>query len=245
MRYKPFGRGTGLRVSELALGCGTFGTRWGYGSAPDEAKRVFDGYVEAGGNFLDTADSYQEGQSEELVGQFIKGRRDDFVLATKFTLSPRSNSPLLAVGNSRKNMMSSVEASLERLKTDRIDLYWVHMPDGVTSSEELVRGLDDLVRSGKVLYVGLSDFPAWRVARAVTIAELRGWAPIVGLQIEYSLVERTPDRELLPMAQGFGLGVVGWSPLGGGLLSASTVAASRGAQPTSGGSFTRKMTGAR
>ena len=219
MRYKPFGRGTGLRVSELALGCGTFGTRWGYGSAPDEAKRVFDGYVEAGGNFLDTADSYQEGQSEELVGQFIKGRRDDFVLATKFTLSPRSNSPLLAVGNSRKNMMSSVEASLERLKTDRIDLYWVHMPDGVTSSEELVRGLDDLVRSGKVLYVGLSDFPAWRVARAVTIAELRGWAPIVGLQIEYSLVERSPDRELLPMAQGFGLGVVGWSPLGGGLLS--------------------------
>jgi aryl-alcohol dehydrogenase-like predicted oxidoreductase len=219
MRYKPFGRGTGLRVSELALGCGTFGTRWGYGSAPDEAKRVFEGYVEAGGNFLDTADSYQVGQSEELVGEFIAGRRDDFVLATKFTLGLRQDSKLLAVGNNRRNMILSVEASLKRLNTDRIDLYWVHMPDGVTSSEELMRGLDDLVRSGKVLYVGLSDFPAWRVARAATIAELRGWAPIIGLQIEYSLVERTPDRELLPMAQGFGLGVVGWSPLGGGLLS--------------------------
>jgi aryl-alcohol dehydrogenase-like predicted oxidoreductase len=219
MRYKLFGRGTGLRVSELALGCGTFGTRWGYGSEPAEAKQVFDGYVAAGGNFLDTADSYQVGQSEELVGQFITGRRDDFVLATKFTLGLRPGSPLLAVGNSRKTMVSSVEASLKRLNTDRIDLYWVHMADGVTSSEEIVRGLDDLVRSGKVLYIGLSDFPAWRVARAATIAELRGWAPIVGLQIEYSLVERTPDRELLPMAQGLGLGVVGWSPLGGGLLS--------------------------
>ncbi|HEY0341162.1 MAG TPA: aldo/keto reductase [Steroidobacteraceae bacterium] len=219
MRYKLFGRGTGLRVAELALGCGTFGTRWGYGSEPEEARRVFDGYVEAGGNFLDTADGYQAGQSEELVGQFIAGRRDDFVLATKFTLGARPNSPLLAVGNSRKNMVSSVEASLKRLNTDRIDLYWVHMPDGVTSGEELVRGLDDLVRAGKVLYVGLSDFPAWRVARAATIAELRGWAPIIGLQIEYSLVERTPERELLPMAQGLGLGIVGWSPLGGGLLS--------------------------
>jgi aryl-alcohol dehydrogenase-like predicted oxidoreductase len=202
MRYKLFGRGTGLRVSELALGCGTFGTRWGYGSEPEEARRVFDGYVEAGGNFLDTADSYQVGQSEELVGQFIAGRRDDFVLATKFTLGIRPDSSLLAVGNSRKNMVRSVEASLKRLNTDRVDLYWVHMPDAVTSSEEIVRGLDDLVRSGKVLYVGLSDFPAWRVARAATIAELRGWAPIVGLQIEYSLVERTPDRELLPMALG-------------------------------------------
>jgi aryl-alcohol dehydrogenase-like predicted oxidoreductase len=219
MRYKLFGRGTGLRVSELALGCGTFGTRWGYGSEPAEARQVFDGYVEAGGNFLDTADSYQVGQSEELVGQFITGRRDDFVLATKFTLGLRPGSPLLAVGNSRKNMVRSVEASLKRLNTDRIDLYWVHMPDGVTSSEEIVRGLDDLVRSGKVLYVGLSDFPAWRVARAATIAEVRGWASIVGLQIEYSLVERTPDRELLPMAHGLGLGIVGWSPLGGGLLS--------------------------
>jgi aryl-alcohol dehydrogenase-like predicted oxidoreductase len=219
MRYKLFGRGTGLRVSELALGTGTFGTRWGYGSGPDEARRVFDGYVEAGGNFLDTADTYQMGQSEELVGQFITGRRDDFVLATKFTLGVRPDSPLLAVGNNRKSMVRSVEASLMRLNTDRIDLYWVHMPDGVTSSEELMRGLDDLVRAGKVLYVGLSDFPAWRVARAATIAELRGWAPVVGLQTEYSLVERTPDRELLPMAQALGLGIVGWSPLGGGLLS--------------------------
>jgi aryl-alcohol dehydrogenase-like predicted oxidoreductase len=126
---------------------------------------------------------------------------------------------LLNVGNSRKTMVRSVEASLRRLNTDHIDLYWVHMPDGDTSVEEIMRGLDDLVRSGKVLYIGFSDFPAWRVARAATLAELRGWAPVIGLQTEYSLVERTPDRELLPMAQALGLGVVGWSPLGGGLLS--------------------------
>ncbi|MDB5818182.1 MAG: aldo/keto reductase family protein, partial [Rhizobacter sp.] len=178
MRYKLFGRGTGLRVSELALGCGMFGTRWGYGAEPAEAQRMFDAYVDAGGNFIDTADSYQVGQSEELLGGFMSSRRDDLVLATKFTLGGDAASGLLAVGNSRKAMLRSVEMSLRRLKTDRIDLLWVHMPDGVTSSEELMRGLDDLVRSGKVLYLGLSDFPAWRVARAATIAELRGWAPL-------------------------------------------------------------------
>jgi aryl-alcohol dehydrogenase-like predicted oxidoreductase len=141
------------------------------------------------------------------------------VLASKFTLSGRPNAGLLAVGNSRKTMAASLEASLKRLKTDRIDLYWVHMADGVTASEEIVRGLDDLVRAGKILYVGLSDFPAWRVARAATIAEFRGWAPVVGLQMEYSLVERTPDRELIPLGQALGLGMLGWSPLGGGLLT--------------------------
>ena len=219
MRYKLFGKGTGLRVSELVLGCGLFGTKWGYGAEPEEARRMFDLYVEAGGNFIDTADGYQLGQSEELLGQFLPGHRDDIVLATKFTMGADANGGLLRVGNSRKAMMRSVEASLRRLGTDRIDLLWAHMTDGITSSEELMRGLDDLVRSGKVLYVGLSDFPAWRVARAATIAELRGWAPLVGLQIEYSLVERTPDRELLPMAKAMGLGTVGWSPLGGGLLT--------------------------
>jgi len=219
MRHKLFGKGTGLRVSELALGCGLFGTRWGYGAEPEEARRMFDMYVDAGGTFIDTADSYQAGQSEELIGSFLTGHRENLVLATKFTLGGDPTPRLLSVGNNRRNLFSSVEASLRRLRTDRIDLLWVHMPDGTTSSDELMQGLNDLVRAGKVLYVGLSDFPAWRVARAATIAELRGWAPVVGLQIEYSLVERSPDRELLPMGKALGLGIVGWSPLGGGLLT--------------------------
>lgn len=219
MRYKLFGRGTGLKVSELALGAGLFGTRWGYGAEPADAKTMLDAYLDAGGNFIDTADSYEFGESEELLGGFLAGRREHVVLATKFTNGATASPTLTTVGNSRRVMVQSVEASLKRLKTDRIDLLWVHMPDDVTSSEEIMRGLDDLVRSGKVVYVGLSDFPAWRVARAATIAELRGWSPVIGLQVEYSLVARTPDRELLPMAHALGLGTVGWSPLGGGLLT--------------------------
>jgi aryl-alcohol dehydrogenase-like predicted oxidoreductase len=219
MRYKLFGRGTGLRVTELALGAGLFGTRWGYGAEPDEARKIFDVYLDAGGNFIDTADSYEFGQSEELLGGFLDGRREDVVLATKVTLGAAAQPTILGVGNSRLNLVRSVEASLCRLRTDRIDLLWVHMPDTVTSTDEIMRALDDLVRSGKILYIGLSDFPAWRVSRAATLAELRGWAPVIGLQTEYSLVERTPDRELLPMAKAFGLGVVAWSPLGGGLLT--------------------------
>ena len=201
MRYRLFGRGTGLRVSELALGAGTFGTRWGYGAQPADAKRILDAYLDAGGNFIDTADGYQFGEAEELLGQFLPGRRNDIVLATKFTRGAAPKPGLTTVGNSRRVMIDAVEASLKRLQTDRIDLLWVHMPDAVTSSEEIMRGLDDLVRAGKVVYLGFSDFPAWRVARAATIAELRGWAPLAGIQVEYSLAERTPDRELLPMAQ--------------------------------------------
>lgn len=219
MRYKLFGGYSGLRISEYALGAGTFGTGWGYGSDPNEARRIFDRYAERGGNFIDTADFYQFGESERLVGDFVGSNRDDFVLATKFSLGPSVQPSLMTTGNSRKAMIRAVEESLARLKTDRIDLLWVHMPDGVTPIEEIVRGLDNLVRAGKVIYTGLSDFPAWRVARAATICELRGWAPLVGLQIEYSLVERTADRELLPMARALGLGTVAWSPLGGGLLT--------------------------
>lgn len=219
MRYKLFGRGSGLRVSELALGAGTFGTRWGYGAEPEDARRMLDAYLAAGGNFVDTADGYQFGEAEELLGAFLAGRRNEVVLATKFTTSSVAAPALTQVGNGRRVMIDAVEASLKRLRTDRIDLLWVHMPDGVTSSEEIMRGLDDLVRAGKVVHLGLSDFPAWRVARAATIAELRGWAPLAAIQIEYSLAERTPDRELLPMAQALGLGVAGWSPLGGGLLT--------------------------
>jgi aryl-alcohol dehydrogenase-like predicted oxidoreductase len=198
---------------------GTFGTSWGYGSDPNEARRVFDRYTEKGGNFIDTADFYQFGESEKLVGDFVGSSRDDFVLATKFSLGAAVQASLATTGNSRKVMIRSVEESLKRLKTDRVDLLWVYMPDGITSVEEIVRGLDHLVHAGKIIYAGLSDFPAWRVARAATICELRGWAPLVGLQIEFSLVERTVDRELLPMARALGLGTVAWSPLGGGLLT--------------------------
>jgi aryl-alcohol dehydrogenase-like predicted oxidoreductase len=219
MRYKLFGKNTGLRVSELVLGAGNFGTRWGHGAEPDEARRIFDAYAHAGGNFIDTANGYQFGQSEEILGDLLAGRREDFVLATKFSMRADAHSGILTTGNSRKAMVASVEASLKRLKTDRIDLYWAHMSDGVTPVEELVRGFDDLVRAGKILYAGLSDFPAWRVARAATIAELRGAVPIAGLQVEHSLVERTTELELLPAGQALGLGVVAWSPLGGGMLT--------------------------
>ncbi len=219
MRYKLFGKHTGLRVSELVLGAGNFGTRWGHGGEPDEARRIFEIYAEAGGNFIDTANGYQFGQSEEILGDLLAGKRDDFVLATKFTMQTDPGSGILATGNSRKSMISSVEASLKRLKTDRIDLLWAHMSDGVTPIDELVRGFDDLVRAGKILYAGLSDFPAWRVARAATIAELRGVAPIAGIQVEHSLVERSTEQELLPAGQALGLGVVAWSPLGGGMLT--------------------------
>jgi aryl-alcohol dehydrogenase-like predicted oxidoreductase len=219
MRYKLFGKHTGLRVSELVLGTGSFGTRWGHGSEQDEASRMLDAYADAGGNFIDTADSYQFGESEEILGRLLVGRRNEFVLATKFSQSAQANAGLLVTGNSRKAMVASLEASLKRLNTDHVDLYWVHYADGVTPMEEIVRGFDDLVRAGKILYAGLSDFPAWRVSRAATIAELRGSIPIAGLQVEHSLVERTTEQELLPMGEALGLGVVAWSPLGGGMLT--------------------------
>lgn len=219
MRYGIFGSHTGLPVSEIVLGTGVFGTRWGHGAEPHEALRILNRYAEAGGNFIDTSNNYQFGQSEELLGEFLKKRRDQFVLATKFSQNAMPNSSMLATGNSRLAMVSSVEASLKRLKTDRIDLYWVHYPDNVTPSEEIVRGFDDLARAGKILFAGLSNFPAWRVARAATIAEMRGTLPIAALQVEHSLVERTTEQELLPMGRALGLGLVTWSPLGGGLLS--------------------------
>jgi aryl-alcohol dehydrogenase-like predicted oxidoreductase len=219
MRYKLFGSHSGLRVSELVLGTGNFGTRWGHGTEPDEAGRILDAYANAGGNFIDTANGYQFGQSEEILGDLLAGRRDEFVLATKFTMRTDDSSGILVTGNSRKAMIASVEASLKRLKTDRIDLYWAHVSDGVTPVEEIVRGFDDLVRAGKILYAGLSDFPAWRVSRAATIAELRGAAPIAGLQVEHSLVERSTEHELLPAGHALGLGIVAWSPLGGGMLT--------------------------
>lgn len=219
MKYTTFGRKSGLRVSELALGTGNFGTGWGYGSSKAEAKAVFDAYVAAGGNFIDTADNYQVGQSEQMVGEFIASNRDHFVVATKYTLGMAPNSGLSQTGNSRKNMIRSVEESLKRLNTDRIDLLWAHFDDGMTPMDEILRAFDDLSRSGKILYAGLSNFPAWRISRADTLAELKGYAPLIGIQLEHSLLERSADRELLPMVEALGLGAALWSPLGGGALT--------------------------
>jgi aryl-alcohol dehydrogenase-like predicted oxidoreductase len=217
MRYRLLGN-SGLRVSEAALGTMTFGEEWGWGTAKDESRKVYDAFREAGGNFMDTANFYTNGTSETFLGEFMQGHRQSVVLATKYTNSAPGTDPN-AAGNHRKNMMQAVEASLKRLKTDFIDLYWVHIWDQITPVEEVMRGLDDLVRQGKVLYVGISDAPAWWIAQANTLAQLRGWSPFVGLQIEYSLIERTVERELIPMAKALNLGLTAWSPLSGGVLS--------------------------
>lgn len=217
MRYKLLGN-SGLRVSELCLGTMTFGDDWGWGSSEEESRKVFDAFVEAGGNFIDTADLYTNGTSERFLGEFIASDRERIVLATKYTNSAPGTDPN-AGGNQRKNMMQSVEASLKRLKTDYIDLYWLHVWDFMTPVDEVMRAFDDLVRQGKVLYIGISDAPAWIVSRANTLAELCGWTRFVGLQVEYSLIERTPERELLPMARELDLGVTAWSPLAGGILT--------------------------
>src|SRR6185436_12494134 len=217
MRYKLFGR-TGLRVSELALGTMTFGEDWGWGASEETSRSIFDTYAAAGGNFIDTACNYTNGTSEKFVGEFIAADRDHFVVATKYTLTSRQADPN-AGGNHRKNMVHSVEASLRRLNTPMIDLLWLHMWDGVTPIEEVMRALDDLVRAEKVLYVGISDTPAWVIARANMLADLRGWSPFVGLQAPYSLADRSLERELLPMARALELAVTPWGLLEGGELT--------------------------
>jgi aryl-alcohol dehydrogenase-like predicted oxidoreductase len=208
---------SGLRVSELALGAMTFGAKdWGVDEK--ESRCVYDGFREAGGNFIDTANLYSQGRSETYLGEFMADERERIVLATKYTGATRSRD-VNASGNSRKNMMDAVHASLNRLCTDYIDLYWVHARDFTTPIEEVMRGLDDLVRQGKVLYVGISDTPAWEVSRANMLAELRGWSAFVGLQIRYSLLDRTAERDLLPMARTLDLTVTPWDTLGSGILS--------------------------
>jgi aryl-alcohol dehydrogenase-like predicted oxidoreductase len=217
MKYRLLGN-SGLRVSEAALGTMTFGDDWGWGAAKDEARKVYDAFREAGGNFIDTANLYTNGTSESFLGEFIQGHRQSLVMATKYSLATPGTDPN-AAGNQRKNMVQAVEASLKRLQTDYIDLYWVHMWDQMTPVEEVMRALDDLVRAGKVLYTGISDAPAWWIAQANTLAHLRGWSPFIGLQIEYSLIERTVERELIPMAKALNIGVTAWSPLAGGVLT--------------------------
>ena len=217
MKYRLLGK-SGLRVSELCLGTMTFGEEWGWGSSKDEARKIYDAFREVGGNFVDTANIYTNGTSESFLGEFLKDHRESVVVATKYTNAAPGSDPN-AAGNQRKNMVQAVEASLKRLQTDYIDLYWVHIWDQITPVEEVMRGLDDLVRQGKVLYVGISDAPAWWIAQANTLASLRGWSPFVGLQIEYSLIERTVERELIPMAKALNLGVTAWSPLSSGVLT--------------------------
>ncbi|RSN55235.1 aldo/keto reductase [Amycolatopsis sp. WAC 04182] len=215
--YRLLGR-SGLRVSPLALGAATFGTEWGWGAHQDEARELFDTYVERGGNFIDTANTYTNGSSERLLGEFARDNRESLVLATKYTTLRRPGDPNSG-GGQRKSLFASVEASLRRLNTDYLDLLYLHLWDFTTPVEEILRGMDDLVRQGKILYVAISNAPAWEISRMQAIADLRGWTPLVALQIEYNLIERTGERDLIPMAREMGLGVVPWSPLAGGVLT--------------------------
>ncbi len=217
MRYKLLGR-SGLRVSELCLGTMTFGEDWGWGASKAECRKIFDAFADAGGNFVDTSINYTNGTAEQFVGEFIAPERDRFVVSTKYSLSTRRGDPN-AGGNHRKNMRQSVELSLKRLNTDHIDLYWLHMWDYTTPVEEVIRAFDDLVRSGKVLHVGLSDTPAWVISSANTLADLRGWSRCVAVQVEYNLLLRSAERDLLPMAQAFDMAVLAFGLLEGGSLT--------------------------
>jgi aryl-alcohol dehydrogenase-like predicted oxidoreductase len=217
MRYKLLGR-TGLRVSEVCLGTMTFGPDWGWGADHDESRAMFDAFADAGGNFIDTANRYTNGTSETYVGEFIAKERERFVVATKYTLSRDASDPN-AAGNHRKSLVESLEASLRRLGTDYVDVYWAHIWDPHTPIEEMMRALDDQVRAGKILYVGISDAPAWVVSRANTLAEAQGWTPFCAIQSQYSLVERSAERELLPMSQNLDIAFTAWAALGAGLLS--------------------------
>lgn len=214
--YRLLGR-SGLRVSPLSLGTMTFGMP-GWGTDDAEAERMVNRYREAGGNFIDTANFYANGESERMVGKLVADHRQQMVIATKYSLSMRPGDPN-ACGNHRKNLVQAVEDSLKRLQTDYIDLLYLHLWDNRTPVEEILRGFDDLVRAGKIVYAGISDTPAWQISRMQAIADLRGWAPLVALQVPYNLAERSVEREFMPMALEMGLGVLPWSPLAGGVLS--------------------------
>ncbi|PTY03830.1 aldo/keto reductase [Opitutaceae bacterium EW11] len=221
MKYKLLGR-SGLRVSELCLGCSTFGVNWGpIGSDLAESRRVFDTFASAGGNFLDTSNKYQEGQSEEFVGEFIQGNRDYWVVGTKFSLvdGMKDGADPNACGNHRKNLVRSVEGSLKRLKTDYIDLLWLHMWDYTTPIEEIICSLTDLVRSGKVRYIGASNFPAWWIVKANAFSQHHALSPFVATQVEYALTERSLEPEFLPMCHEEDVALCAWSPLGGGMCT--------------------------
>lgn len=227
MNYKLLGR-SGLKVSELSLGTMGFGTEGGWGADKDASFAIMDAYANAGGNFLDTANMYKLGTSERIIGEYLTGNdRDFFVLATKYSLKDNTTNPN-ASGNNRKNMMRSVEESLKRLKTDFIDLFYLHIWDDLTPIDEVMRGMDDLVRQGKVNYIAISDTPAWIISKGNTLAELMGWSQFVALQVEYSLIARTPERDLIPMAKHFGMTVTPWAPLGGGVLTGKYIRGEQG-----------------
>ncbi len=218
MKYKLLGR-SGLKVSELCLGTMGFGTEGGWGADRATSFDILDAYADAGGNFLDTANIYKLGTSEKIIGDYLAMHdRDYFVVATKYTLKDNTTNPN-ASGNNRKNMMRSVEESLKRLKTDFIDVLYLHIWDDITPIDEVLRGLDDLIRQGKINYAAISDTPAWMVAKGNTLAELMGWSQFIALQVEYSLIQRTPERELIPMARHYGMTVTPWAPLAGGALT--------------------------
>ena len=213
MKHKLFGRNTGLFGSEVILGTASFGTRKGHGTDPEEARKILSAYADAGGNFIDTSDRYQYGESEELVGKFIENQRDNFIICTKYTQTSEINPNISNTGNHRKAMRQAVESSLKRLKTDYIDVYMPHFDDGITPIDEIIRGMEDLVKSGKVLYAGLTNFPAWKVSAIAVSTKLSA------VQIEYNLLQRTADREFIPMAEQFGLAAMMYSPLAGGALT--------------------------
>jgi aryl-alcohol dehydrogenase-like predicted oxidoreductase len=214
MKYKLLGMHTGLPASELILGAASFGERRGYGADANEIPKILTAYANAGGNFIDVADQYQLGEAEEIIGKFIGSQRHNFIICTKYTRSSETNPSPANLGNHRKAMRQAVDASLKRLNTDYIDIYMPHYDDGITPTEEVARGLEDLLKAGKVLYTGLANFPAWKAAA------IAGAIPVAALQIEYNLVQRTAERELMPLAKHFGLGTMIYSPLAGGLLTA-------------------------
>lgn len=214
----------------MCLGTMGFGQEWKWGADYETSKAIYDAYRQAGGNFIDTANRYTEGTSERWLGEFMATERHHVVLATKYSLRDGAGDPNFA-GNHRKNLMRSVEDSLRRLNTDFIDLLWLHAWDGLTPVEEVMRALDDLVAQGKVHYLGISDTPAWIVSQANTLAELRGWTRFVALQVEYSLLQRTPERDLMPMAKAFEMAVTPWAPLAGGALTGKYLRGEAGRLP--------------
>lgn len=221
---------SGLRVSPLCLGTMTFGEEWGFGASVEDSVRILDRFLESGGNFIDTANAYTKGHSEKILGDHLgrhPHKRDRAVIATKFMVNLYPGDPN-GGGAGRKAVIAACEQSLRRLQTDYIDLYWMHVWDALTPIDETLRALDTLVEQGKVRYLGFSDTPAWKVAQAQTLATLRGWSPLIALQIEYSLLERTVEAELVPMARELGLGVTPWSPLKGGVLSGKYARAEHG-----------------
>jgi aryl-alcohol dehydrogenase-like predicted oxidoreductase len=229
MNYKLLGR-SGLKVSELCLGTMGFGKEWNWGADKETSFQIMEAFANAGGNFIDTANRYTDGTSEKFIGEYIANNRDHFVIATKYSLHDNLTN-VNASGNNRKNMMRSVEESLKRLNTEFIDLLYLHIWDNLTPIDEVMRGLDDLIRQGKVNYIGISDTPAWVISRGQTLSELMGWSQFIALQVEYSLLQRTPERELIPMAKHYQMTVTPWAPLAGGALTGKYLKGDKGRLP--------------